>query len=157
MPWISPMRPYSFPPWAYRRNHPRLAPFARAGAYGVAVAWHKIGKPAATTPAENPIVNDPEAAATPATTPAPERATERPRYSRSDQEWEAAQALAAILRPDDSVKRDDVAMQFVRQFMAERGYRFSERGFLQRIWPDARTLAGLDRLAKPGPKKNSTH
>jgi hypothetical protein len=43
-------------------------------------------------------------------------------------------------------------MPFVQQFMREHGYRFSERGFLERIWRDARVLAGLDPLGKPGPK-----
>ena len=114
-------------------------------------ALSKASNPVAATPTENPVVN-PEAAAAPATTPPPERATERPRYSRSDQEWEAAKALRDFLRPDDSVKRDAEALPFVRQFMRDRGYRFSERGFLERIWRDARFLAGLDPLGKPGPK-----
>jgi len=148
---------YSFPPWAYRGNHPSLPPFARAGAFGVAVApRNKASNPVATTQVKKPI-NDLQAAVVTTTTPAPERATERPRCSRSDQEWEAAVALAAILHPDESVKRDEEALPFVRQLMAKRGYRFSKRGFVERIWRDARVLAGLNRLGKPGPKKNSTH
>jgi hypothetical protein len=105
------------------------------------------------TPVETPIANDPEVAGVPATTPAPERVTERPRrYSRSDEEREAAEELAVILRPDDSVKRDAEALPFVRQFMSGRDYPFSKRGFLERIWRDARHKAGLDTLGKPGPK-----
>src|SRR5262249_60114617 len=73
--------------------------------------------PAAAT-AKNPIVNL-EAATAPTTTLAPERVPERRRYSRSDQEWEAAEALAAILRPDDSVKRDAEALPFVRPFLTQ--------------------------------------
>jgi hypothetical protein len=117
-----------------------------------AVRGYTPANPVAATSAENPLVNDPEAPAAPATTPAPERATERPRYSRSNQEWEAAKALAAILLPDDSVKRDAEALPFVRQFMSGRDYPFSKRGFLERIWRDARFLAALDPLGKPGPK-----
>ena len=115
-------------------------------------ARSRAGNPAAATSAKNPIVNDPEAAALGAPVSAPERATEFPRYSRSDQEWEAAKALAAILLPDDSVKRDAEALPFVRQFMSGRDYPFSKRGFLERIWRDARFLAALDPLGKPGPK-----
>jgi len=77
------------------------------------------------------------------------------RYSRSDQEWEAAKALADFLRPDESVKRDEEAMPFVQQFMSKHGYRFSQRGFRERIWRDARSMAGLDRLGQSGPKKGS--
>jgi hypothetical protein len=120
-------------------------------------ARSRAGNPAAATSAKNPIVNDPEAAALGAPVSAPERATEFPRYSRSDQEREAAEALATILRSDDSVKRDKEALPFVQQFMSDHGYGFSERGFLERIWRDARGLAKLPLLGKPGAKKNSTH
>jgi hypothetical protein len=57
--------------------------------------------------------------------------------------------LAAKLKPDDSVKRDDHKAEFMTKFGS------SEKHYLTQVWPAARVLAGLPRQGSGGRKPDS--
>jgi hypothetical protein len=62
-------------------------------------------------------------------------------------EQEAIVWLAAQLKADDSVKRDNFAAECCKKF------RISAIVYRMRIWPAARKRAGLRSRSRPGPKK----
>jgi hypothetical protein len=83
--------------------------------------------------------------------PVPSSATPSPAAPDAADEEERAIALAAaLLKPDDSVKRGDLlaTLKDQPQFSS-----MSEKYFLAHVWPQARKRAGLPRVGKPGPKK----
>jgi len=69
------------------------------------------------------------------------------RTLKSDDERKAVGLLAERLRTDPNMKRDDAWTICHTAFPKLR-----ERGFLSRIWPQARGVAGLEPTAPPGPK-----
>ena len=66
-------------------------------------------------------------------------------------EFRAIRSLARHLKNNSDIKRDDA-----EQFCKAEGAMVSRRGFQQRVWPEARVLAGLDKLARPGRKRKSS-
>ena len=63
----------------------------------------------------------------------------------------AIKALASHLKSHRDITRADAIQWLVDQRFAVR-----PRGFQNRIWPEARKLAGLDAIARPGAKKKSS-
>jgi hypothetical protein len=61
-------------------------------------------------------------------------------------ESEATTYLAGKLKQDRDLKKDDAEAECKR-------FGLSKRGFLNRVWPDAREKAGLPAIAPPGRKK----
>jgi hypothetical protein len=59
--------------------------------------------------------------------------------------------LAKLLRKNADLPRDEA-----KAFLRSCGFEFSERGFQNRIWPGARSLAGLEQRAPPGRKPRPT-
>lgn len=62
-------------------------------------------------------------------------------------EKKAAAELAAHLRDIPDIRKKDAA-----DILRRAGYELSVRGFNERVWPEARALAGLTRQAAPGRK-----
>jgi|SRR6516162_7420096 len=69
------------------------------------------------------------------------------RTLKSEDERKAVDLLAERLRTDHNMKRDD-AWEICRTAFPK----LSERGFINRVWPAARDVAGLEPTAPPGPK-----
>ena len=65
-------------------------------------------------------------------------------------ETEAINALALLLREKRNLTRADA-----RSWCNEQGFKLSGRQFQNRVWPDAREEAGLDRRAPAGRKSKS--
>jgi len=63
----------------------------------------------------------------------------------------ATRALASQLRDNPDLKRADA-----KNWCATAGYQLSARGFQSRVWPEARTLAGLPAIGSPGRKRKKT-
>jgi hypothetical protein len=63
----------------------------------------------------------------------------------------AIKALASHLKSRRDITRAD-ATNWLRQ----QAFAISHRGFQFRVWPEARKLAGLDAIARPGAKKKSS-
>jgi len=66
------------------------------------------------------------------------------------EESAAIKALTGYLKARPQVSRTQAQI-----WCQEGGFRFSERGFKQRVWPEARMGAGLPRLALAGRKSKS--
>jgi hypothetical protein len=66
---------------------------------------------------------------------------------KSDDESRAVDFLAPRLQKNPTIKRDDA-----RKMLGTRFRTLSERGFVDRVWPNARVRAGLNAAAPPGPK-----
>jgi hypothetical protein len=99
-----------------------------------------------TTSAENPITNDPEAAAAPATTSAPERVTERLEApaSEDDPEAKAAAKLPDLLQSDRSMSKETVA-----QLLKDK------HGIVLGVRALQRVLLAVRGKGKPGRRKGS--
>jgi hypothetical protein len=65
----------------------------------------------------------------------------------SRDEHEAVAFLAKHLKLNPAMKRDDAWRSFGARFPT-----LSKKGFLERVWPQARQAAGLKAAAPPGPK-----
>jgi hypothetical protein len=78
--------------------------------------------------------------------------TERPTDPTSNDETATILVLIRHLKLDPDLPRDKAS-----ELCAKEGYRFSKRGFQQRIWPKARLRAGLDEKAPPGRKRKTPH
>lgn len=63
----------------------------------------------------------------------------------------ATKALASQLKDNPDLKRADA-----KNWCASAGYELSARGFQSRVWPKARTLAGLPAIGSPGRKRKKT-
>ena len=63
----------------------------------------------------------------------------------------ATKALASQLRDNPDLKRADA-----KNWCAAAGYQLSARGFQSRVWPKARTLAGLPAIGSPGRKRKKS-
>jgi len=70
----------------------------------------------------------------------------------ADQETKAIRALASHLRENRDLKRVEAAT-----WCQKRGFKVSDRGFQDRVWPRAREEAGLPGRTPPGRKKKSSH
>ena len=57
----------------------------------------------------------------------------------------AIRALADLLRENRKLRRDEAGVQ-----LAAKGFKISDRGFLNRVWPQARVRAGLEAVAPAG-------
>jgi hypothetical protein len=66
-------------------------------------------------------------------------------------EIQAAKALARLLKERPSLTRAEA-----RSWCNETGFELSGRAFQNRVWPDARKIAGLDRRAPPGRKAKTS-
>jgi hypothetical protein len=102
--------------------------------------------PPQTTPAAPPAVLKPQAAAEDPE-PQPTTAASSAPPAADDKDQRAIALAAARLKPDDSVKRDDL-WKALKPLPG-----ISARYFEHHIWPAARKLAGLTERGKPGPKK----
>jgi hypothetical protein len=71
--------------------------------------------------------------------------------AKTQQESEAIEILASLLRNDPDLKRKDA-----RALLQEKGFNFSDRAFQYRVWPPARQLAGLEAIAPSGRKRESS-
>jgi hypothetical protein len=72
--------------------------------------------------------------------------------STSATESVATKALASQLRDNPDLKKADA-----KNWCASAGYQLGARGFQSRVWPKARTLAGLPAIGSPGRKQRKSH
>ena len=66
---------------------------------------------------------------------------------QSNDEVRAVEYLVPRLEKNPTIQREDA-----RKMLGKR-FRTSKRGFVQRVWPNARAGAGLSAAAPPGPKR----
>jgi hypothetical protein len=67
------------------------------------------------------------------------------------QELEATRALAFYLKDHEKATKSNA-----KAWLIEKGHSFNPgKGFNNRIWPEARSHAGLEKLARPGRQKKS--
>lgn len=76
--------------------------------------------------------------------------TQWEKSATSGEEAAAIKQLAFQLRTNPDWRREDA-----RQWLSASGFRLSQRGFRDRVWPNARITAGLSKTADPGRKKSS--
>jgi len=74
------------------------------------------------------------------------RAADMPTLKSND-ELRAVEFLAPRLQENPTIKRDDA-----RKMLGTKFPTLGKRGFVERVWPNARVRAGLRAVAPPGPK-----
>ena len=81
----------------------------------------------------------------------PEKREVRVPASIAGNENAAIRALASHLKDNTDLKRTDAAA-----WCRQAGFKLTDRGFQFRVWPKARTQAGLQEKASPGRKSKSS-
>jgi hypothetical protein len=71
------------------------------------------------------------------------------------QEEATIKALASHLNSLPKERRGAVTRAKAEAWCRTQGFTISQRGFQSRVWPEARNLAGLPRIAEPGRKRKS--